>query len=246
MVLGPAAGSALSALGGWGPPMGAAALALLDLAGAFFFMPETRKKDEPISARPGEPKKGALREAFGDRRILIVLGLYFLMFLAMTNLQVALALLAKERFGWGEKETGVGFAVFGAIGLVVQGLLIGRIVRTFKPINVAIAGGLLMALGLGLIAQSATVVVLMAGLCLMALGMGMNGPVLSTMASTFAGERRRGTILGFAQSSGGLARTLGPMWAGFLFTSGGSGAPFMSGVAATVLFSLLAFTLRRE
>jgi MFS family permease len=243
MVLGPAAGSALSTLGAAGPPLGAALLALVDLAGAFFLMPETRKA-EPPSVRGPQP--GALRDAFKDHRIVVVLGLYFLMFLAMTNLQVALALLAKERFGWGEKENGAGFATFGAITLVIQGLLIGRLVRVFKPIHLAIFGGLAMAVGLGLIAESRSVLVLMTGLCAMALGMGVNGPVLSTMASEYAGERRRGTILGFAQSSGGLARTLGPMWAGYLFTAGGSGAPFFSGAAATVLFSLLALALRRS
>jgi MFS family permease len=242
MVLGPAAGSALSTLGPAGPPLGAALLALVDLLGAFFLMPETRKA-QPASV--SEAKGGALREAFGDYRIVVVLGLYFLMFLAMTNLQVALALLAKERFGWGEKENGVGFAAFGAITLVIQGVFIGRVVRVFGPINVAIAGGLAMALGLGLIGQSHSVLVLMVGVCVMALGMGVNGPVLSTMASEYAGENRRGTILGFAQSSGGLARTLGPMWAGYLFTAGGSAAPFMSGAAATVLFALLAVVLRR-
>jgi predicted MFS family arabinose efflux permease len=245
MVLGPAAGSALSTLGAWAPPLGAAVLALIDLVGAFFLMPETRSK-EPVSVRPDGAKPGALREAFRDRRIVVVLSLYFLMFLAMTSLQVAFALLAKERFGWGEKETGAGFAAFGAISLVVQGILIGRIVRAFRPIHVAIVGGLAMALGLGLMGQSRSATVLVVGMCTMALGMGLNGPVLSTMASEFAGERRRGTILGVAQSAGSLARAVGPTCAGYLYTLSGSTAPFMSGAAVTVLFALLAFSLRRE
>jgi MFS family permease len=245
MVLGPASGSALATLGAWGPPLGAALLALLDLGFAFFLMPETRAPDAPVTSQRERPR-GALREAFGDRKILTVLGLYFLLFLALTNLQVALALLAKERFGWGETETGASFAAFGGISLIVQGLLIGRLVRLFRPIPMAMVGGIAMAFGLAMIAESRSSIVLGAGVCLMALGMGINGPILSTLASDYAGARHRGAILGFAQSSGGLARTVGPVLSGFLFTLGGSTTPFLSGAAASVLFAIVAFSLRRD
>lgn len=249
MVLGPAAGSALAVLGPWGPPMGAAALALGDLIAAFFLMPETRTAAPEPSQRDvsaaATHEKGALAELLGEPRILLVFSLYFLMFLAMTNMQVALALLAKERFGWGEKEVGAGLSGFGATSLVIQGVLIGRIVRVFRPVNVAVSGGLFMAAGLLAIGFSQSSLSMIVGIGCIALGMGVNGPVLSTMASDLAGEKRRGTVLGFAQSSGGLARTVGPVLSGFLFTTFSSTAPFVGGAIAAVLMSTLALTLRR-
>ena len=251
MVMGPAAGGLLALAGPWGPPMGAAALALLDLIAAFFLMPETRKPQTAASAeatgasaakRDGASLASLLREP----AILTVFALYFLMFLAMTNMQVALALLAKERFGWSEKEVGAGFSAFGAITLVIQGLLIGRIVKIFSPVRIASAGGLFMCAGLLGVAFSTSQTMLVAGIAGIAIGMGVNGPVFSTMASDLAGENRRGAVLGFAQASGGLARTVGPAWSGFLFTTFSSGAPFLSGAVAATLLAFLALTLGKR
>jgi DHA1 family tetracycline resistance protein-like MFS transporter len=244
LVMGPAAGSALAILGPWGPPMGAAALALADLVAAFFLMPETRKKEPKKSAATSEG--ATLGALLREPAILTVFGLYFLMFLAMTNMQVALALLAKERFGWGEKEVGAGFSAFGAISLVIQGLLIGRIVKMFRPVHVASAGGLFMCAGLVTIAFAASQSMLVVGIMGIAIGMGVNGPVFSTMASELAGETRRGAVLGFAQASGGLARTVGPALSGFLYTTFNSGAPFLSGALAATLLAGLALTLTRS
>jgi MFS transporter, DHA1 family, tetracycline resistance protein len=246
MVMGPAVGSALALLGPWGPPMGAAALALGDLVAAFFLMPETRKVAAPPSetSKP-EPEAGGLARLLRDIPILTVFTLYFLMFLAMTNMQVALALLAKERFGWGEKEVGAGFSMFGAVSLVIQGLLIGRIVKVFRPVSIACTGGLIMGAGLIAVAISGRESTLLLGILGIAIGMGVNGPVLSTMASDFAGEKRRGAVLGFAQASGGLARTVGPSLSGFLFTTFSSGTPFLSGAVASALLAGLALTLRK-
>ena len=244
MVMGPAVGSALALLGPWGPPMGAAALALGDLVAAFFLMPETRKVVPP-APEATKTQPGGLASLLREIPILTVFALYFLMFLAMTNMQVALALLAKERFGWGEKEVGAGFSMFGAISLVIQGLLIGRIVKIFRPVSVASVGGLIMGAGLIAVAISGKESTLLLGILGIAVGMGVNGPVLSTMASDFAGEKRRGAVLGFAQASGGLARTVGPSLSGFLFTTFSSGTPFLSGAVACALLAGLALTLRK-
>src|SRR5262249_44804467 len=100
-------------------------------------------------------------------------------------------------------------------------------------------------LGLAMIAESRSEVVLVAGLCFMAVGVGVKRPVLTAMGSDYAGGRHRGALLGFAPSAGGLARALGPVFSGFLFSALGAGAPFFSGAAATVLFALVAATLRR-
>jgi MFS transporter, DHA1 family, tetracycline resistance protein len=246
MVMGPAAGGALALLGPWGPPMGAAALALLDLVAAFFLMPETRKAQAPASDATAKREEAGLGSLLREPAILTVFALYFLMFLAMTNMQVALALLAKERFGWGEKEVGAGFSAFGAVTLVIQGLLIGRLVKIFSPVRIASAGGLFMCAGLLGVAFATSQTMLIAGIMGISIGMGVNGPVFSTMASELAGESRRGAVLGFAQASGGLARTVGPAWSGFLFTTFSSGAPFLSGAVAATILAGLALTLGKR
>jgi MFS family permease len=70
--------------------------------------------------------------------------------------------------------------------------------------------------------------------------------MLSSIASEYAGREQRGAVLGFAQSSGGLARTLGPVLSGYLFEGIGAGAPFAGGAMAAALAFALTLELRRD
>ncbi len=254
LVLGPALGGALSRYGMWAPPLGAAAMAVADLIAAFFWMPEThprghRASDSAASAGPALPSR-SLFEVLSQKRLVIVLGLYFCTFLYMTTMQVALALLAKERLDWGPVEVGNVFALFGVVMLVTQGGAIGWIARTFGQVRVVTAGSLISAGGLTAIALAYHFAPLIAGLLLLALGLGVTQPMLSSIASEYAGDQQRGAVLGFAQSAGGLARTVGPVLSGYLFEGLGSGAPFLGGaVAAAIAFALtlgLGVGARRE
>lgn len=243
LVLGPVIGSTLSHFGPWAPPLGAAALAAADFVAAFFLMPETRAV---VPAGRAAAKPGAsLVAILGQRRLLTVLGLYFCTFLYMTTLQVALALLAKERLDWGEKQIGAVFGGYGAITFTVQGLLIGRISSVYGPVRTVTFSALLGAGGLATIAFAHRPSSLLAGLFVLGVGLGITQPLLSSIASEYAGAERRGAVLGFAQSAGGLARTIGPMMSGFLYVGLGAGAPFAAGALVAVVGAGLTITLWR-
>jgi DHA1 family tetracycline resistance protein-like MFS transporter len=240
LVLGPVLGGLLSRFGMWAPPLGAAAMAVVDLVAAFFFMPETREPKHrlasPIDLTGTTPSpKPSLFTILSERRLVIVLALYFFTFLYMTTMQVALAFLGAQRLGWGASEVGNVFAFFGLVMLITQGVLIGWIARTFGQVRVVTGGSLISAAGLTTIAFAYHFGPLLTGLLLLALGLGVTQPMLSSIASEYAGEEQRGAVLGFAQSAGGLARTLGPVLGGYLFEAFGAGAPFVGGAAAAVL-----------
>jgi multidrug resistance protein len=252
LVLGPALGGLLSRFGSWAPPLGAAALAVADLIASFFWMPETRARQtrgietKAAAGTPPRARASSLRGVLGQRRLVIVLVLYFCTFLYMTTLQVALALLAKQRLGWGASEVGNVFALFGVVMLVIQGGLIGWIAHTFGEVRVVTGGSLISAVGLATVALAYHFVPLLAGLGLLAMGLGVTQPMLSSIASEYAGDEQRGAVLGFAQSSGGLARTIGPVLSGFLFEGIGAGAPFAGGAMAAGLAFLLTLELGRN
>jgi MFS family permease len=161
----------------------------------------------------------------------------------MTTMQVALALLVKQRLGWDAPEVGKVFALFGVVGLIVQGWAIGWIAKTFGQVRVVTAGSLLSAAGLMGIAIAYHFVPLVGGLVALAFGLGVTQPMLSSIASEYAGNQQRGAVLGFAQSSGGLARTLGPVISGYLFDALGAGAPFAGGAVAAVIAFVLTLVL---
>ena len=77
-----------------------------------------------------------------------------------------------------------------------------------------------------------------------AVGFGIVNPLLSSIASDAAGAKSRGTVLGFSQSSSGLARTIGPILGGILFARVGAGAPFAAGACAAGCCVVLGLILR--
>jgi MFS family permease len=88
----------------------------------------------------------------------------------------------------------------------------------------------------------------LAGPALFVLTLG-EGLVQTTMASVLAGRagpRRRGRVLGWQQSAGGLARVAGPALAGGLIGARASGDPYLAGagLTAVALVAVLVVTLR--
>jgi MFS family permease len=245
LVVGPVLGSALSRLHPTAPPLAAGGLALMDLLGAYFLMPETRgvaHAEIPVATR--DPR--SLLQTIADPRILSVMAIYFLTFLCMTSIQVALPLLVNVRLGWGEHEVGHVFGLYGLMALIVQGGLIGRLTQRFTSARVLVAGALCVGLGMAAISDAHDSMLLLVGVALAGLGVGLTNPTLATLASQHAGRERQGVILGVAQSSGGAARTVGPVWSGVLYTRIGPGAPFLSGVLTAIVSVVIAIALQRR
>lgn len=248
MIVGPVAGGWLGALAPWAPPIAAAVMAILDVIFTFFLMPETRwLRDKRASLDP-QKKPEAPGPSIGDvlreRRMALILSLYFLTFIALTNLQTSLALLAHERLGWTEKATGNSFGLFGAISVIVQGALLGRLSKAVGEINLVIIGAIFGIFGMTGIAFAHSSVMLLGSLTVFGFGVAITNPSLSTIASRLAPAEQQGAVLGFAQSAGTLGRTIGPTWSGLLFTYLGSEAPFLSGATAAVLSLGIALSLK--
>jgi DHA1 family tetracycline resistance protein-like MFS transporter len=244
MVIGPVLGSAISHLHPNAPPLAAALLAFADLVGVWFLMPETRSPVAPPVE--GEPPRRSLRHVLSEVPILAVMAIYFLTFVCMTNVQVSLAFLADARLGWTAADVGHLFGLYGLMALVVQGGAIGKLSRRFPAVNVLVGGTVAIGLGMGAIGAAHSPTMLVVGVALAGLGAGLTNPTLASLASQHAGIGQQGAVLGFAQSAGGAARTVGPVWSGFLFARLGAAAPFLSGFLAAMLSLAVALLLRRR
>lgn len=241
MVFGPILGGILSQLGGWAPPLGAAVMAAVDLLAAHFWMPETRT---PLAGQASETSKSETIWKVFRVRFVIVLGMYFCVFLGITTLQVALALVTKLRFGWGEVEVGRVFGMFGVVMLIVQGLLPNWLGRTFGEGRVVTTGTLVTAGGLLAVALAHYSVPMLLGLILMAVGLGLTQPFLASIAAQHVGKRHYGAALGLAQSAGGLARVVGPVLGGVVYERLSPAAPFIGGACAALLATVLSLSLQ--
>jgi len=249
LICGPIMASALSARGSWVPPLAAAALALGAFMVALFLMPETRhmRASTPASAAAAVPSTKVRFGAFADTATLAGLAAYFFIFLCITNMQVALALLAKLRLGWGAAQVGWLFSSYATIGFVVQGALIGRLVNRFGEISLVVIGSVCAASGMLVIGEAQTPLGLFVGVSFLGMGVSLTLPSITSLASKAAPANSRGFVLGVLQSSGTLARTVGPLLSGILFHRVAPRAPFVGGaIAAAMCFACAPALVRRR
>ncbi|HEX8821852.1 MAG TPA: MFS transporter [Archangium sp.] len=245
LVLGPMFGGLLAEGGVWLPPLAAGALALLGALGVLVAMPETHPPEARSTSKPPS-RSSVLRETPRRRALVLVMVLYFLVFLAMTTLQVALALLAQTRLGWGSKEVGYIFALLGGLGLIIQGGLIGPLSHALGEVRLLVIGALLVSAGMVGVSLAHQPVPLVGAVAVLGTGMGLIQPLLASLASQAANPSYLGLTLGLAQSSGGLARTVGPVASGALYSSLGASAPFTVGALIALAAAALGVRLKRE
>ncbi len=172
--------------------------------------------------------------------LLSLIGVSFIAIAAFSAFEATFSLLMRDRFDLTESATYGVFFIIGIAIVVVQGGLI-------HPINAALGetrsirlGLVCNAIGLTLVALDAGWVTLAPGLVLLVFGQGVITPTLVSAIAGRARNESRGTVLGFQQSAGGLARVVGPAAAGALFQHVGVASPYVVGaVLALVALALV-------
>lgn len=246
-VFGPALGGWAGATFNYAAPMYiAAGLAAVNVISVIFVLPESHHP----GAAPGKREKlfPALFAHVEKRTFLWSVASYFLVIVGFSIMTSLFALLLNHRFGLDAKQTGYILGGVGIIGVIIQGGLIGRLVRRFGETRLALAGSVFMSAGLAWLALSASVPAMFAATILVGIGNSLLMPTLSALASRSAEAAWQGRALGVMQSGGSLARWFGPLIAGTLLSIplAGAGYAFLpiivsAGVlvvAAGVIFGL--------
>jgi len=241
-VFGPALGGVLSRIGPSTPMWCASALCLANFLAAWAFLPESRT---PAPHAETLGRLAAFRRALGHPQLLLLLALYFVVTVSFSGFEATFALFTERRFGFTAATIGLVFTFIGVILAVVQGVLVGRVVKRVGEARLIAAATLLIAVSLGLVPLSGTVPLLMVTLGVLATGMGFNGPSLSSMVSKLSDPNDQGGILGLASSLASLGRVIGPAWGGFLFDRFGMTMPYLSASAIMlVAFAAASIGLR--
>lgn len=243
------------ALGGWAsvainysaPMFIAAGLAILNFFFVVFFLPESRKPGSALTK--AEPLFPNLLAHVSRQTYLWSVGSYFLVIFGFSMMTAIFALLLFHRFGLDAMHTGYLFAGIGLVGAFIQGGLIGRLVKRFGEARLATAGALCMGAGLAALAGSPDLKWLLLSSAAIGIGNSLLMPTLSAIASRSAEAEWQGRALGVLQSSGSLARWLGPLLAGGLLgwqvSTGGGDYALVPLIAAAAVLGLAAiFTLR--
>ncbi len=140
-ILGPVVGGLLGAIDLRLPFFAAGSLALLNLLYGWFVLPESlpaerRRAFEWKSANPVSALRG-LAKLQGVGRLVAVIACSGL---AQFVLYTTWVLYTTFKFGWGPLENGWSLAAVGVVSVVVQGLLLGRLLKRFSARRIAVMG----------------------------------------------------------------------------------------------------------
>ena len=154
--------------------------------------------------------------------------------------QTTFALFGARRFGFDAAGTGYLLAAFGFLGVIVQVVLVGPIVKRLGEKQTLIVGLIFTAVGWGGSAMTHSLPVFIAMLVPGAIGIGLCNPSLVSLVSGAAGKHEQGRVQGAAGALESLGRTLGPIWGNGALQFLGEGAAY--GSAAVVLLGTAALT----
>lgn len=237
----------------------AAGLCAVNLVLAFIILPETRflRAEKKTVAHLGFSWK-TLKHASRHPGVARLFALYFYFSIAFSMMEQVLALFIEKTWvagGTGTPEllaqraaqmTTHILVVVGVTATLVQGGLIGRLVKRFGERQLVI-------LGIACVSASLLSIPLtgafdsyywLAGLMIpLAFGAGVFNPSISSLLSRSVDADEQGGSLGLGQSLSALGRVVGPGFSGALFQIN-KGAPFWVGGALMGLCVLVAFTVR--
>jgi DHA1 family tetracycline resistance protein-like MFS transporter len=140
-ILGPVVGGLLGAIDLRLPFLAAGSLALLNLLYGYFVLPESlpaerRRAFHWKAANPVSSLRG-LAQLKGAGPLIAVIACSGL---AQFVLYTCWVLYTTFKFGWGPSENGWSLAAVGVVSVIVQGFLLGRLLRWFSPRRLAVLG----------------------------------------------------------------------------------------------------------
>lgn len=213
-MIGPPLGAFMVKLGNGSPVLlglASTAFALMNLIFVLFFMP-----DAPPS--PSEPdhlrKLGSLKklaQALRTPGLGFLLMLFLVANLAFSNLESTYFLLAHDVYKIDALYTSLVLVFVGVIAAIVQGGLLGPLVRRFGELNLLRLAYVLQAPVLASIPFVRPWLPVLIGCTFLGLGSGMATPTLSSLISKAAPAALVGGIFGITQSLGAIARIVGPI-----------------------------------
>jgi multidrug resistance protein len=239
-IVGPGLGAAFSHISYTAPIWAAAAITVVATALAYFWLPETVHR----AHAGGRSAWRALAGLTGRSHLRTLFTIDFVYWSAFAVYQTTFALFGARRFGFDAAHTGYLLSVFGFLGVLVQGGLVGPIVASVGERNTLAAGLLFAAIGWGGSALTHTLAVFVAMLVPGAIGIGLTNATLSSLISKAASRAEQGRVQGAAGALESLGRTIGPVWGNGTLQKFGEGAAYGSAALSLLAISALAMTYR--
>ncbi|MFW9936779.1 MAG: MFS transporter [Candidatus Thorarchaeota archaeon] len=246
VIVGPSIGGFLSVFGYWAPGIMAVGLTLLNLIFVYFFLPEPKKSDNFRQNRNSSNKSNFitnLKNSLKKPLLPSLLIVFFIMTLSFAAIPVLMPFLTFAFFNFNEIQLSLVFIYIGALQLILQGFLIGRLSDKIGENLLIISGLLSVLLGMIIIPSIPSLVLFFILVAMLSLGSGLVRTAVPSIISKISSEDEQGGFLGVAQSVASFALIPGPLFAGFFYDYFGLGAPFYFSAVLLLLAFLMSINL---
>ncbi|OGX41740.1 MAG: hypothetical protein A3C53_08685 [Omnitrophica WOR_2 bacterium RIFCSPHIGHO2_02_FULL_68_15] len=215
-IVGPALGGIFSHVAPQAPFFVAGALALLNAAALAAWLPESLPPERRVRTFHVAGARSLDLAPPARRRLACTLGAYFLTTVAFSLLTATYPLFTNRRFGYGPSENGYLFATQGFLAAIVQGGLLGWLIRHSSDKTMTVVGVVGLGVGLVILPFNGTAAALLATTAALAVSHGLVASTLNGLASRTVGAAVQGRVMGLMQSAASLARIVGPVLGGWL------------------------------
>ena len=243
-----------------------AALITVDFILAIFLLPESNKNAQKIAfgflkkqSANNEPRQSVftflghktreysegLKLVFSSRPLALLMIANYIYTFAIVNMQVASILLWKEYFRATDEQIGYLFAYVGIWSVVVQGGLIGKLIKKLGEHKLFFWGHLFTFIGVFFVPfapQSSLFSIGLSILFFFAIGTSLVAPINLSMISLYSYKQKQGQILGLSQSVNSFARIMGP-FSGSILYGMNFHAPYIVAGALTIVGAIIALSL---
>lgn len=211
-IIGPVMGGLLGAINLRLPFFAAGTLAMVNLLYGYFVLPESLpvERRRQFHWRMANPllSLSALTRLQGVGRLVAVVALSGL---AQFVLYTSWVLYTSFKFGWGPRENGWSLAAVGVMSVIVQGFLLGRLLRHFSPRRLAVAGLVSSSLAYAAWGAAGQGWMMYAVIFLNVLGYTVTASIQSIISGA-ADSRSQGQALGAVNSLNSLMAVVAPVF----------------------------------
>ena len=238
---------------GWGdaaPGFVAAGLCLANSVSAWLWLPESAehiKRGEQI-----RKDRSPLRETMWmivrhpRSTVASLIWIYSIGIMAFMSMNGILVLYLDRVHGVTTQTIGLFYMYVGGVSLLMRALLLGPAVKWLGEVRVMRVGILALAVGFATIPLATNIPELALATALIPIGTALLFPVTTSLVAGLAPKHETGQVLGVQQTFGGLARLIGPLWAGVVFQYVGIRAPFWLCAMLMGVVWIFAVTLRLD
>ncbi len=201
----------------------AAGLSATSILATYFLLPAVT----PAAADNATPRKFTLLDwgnyvrYFRQPGLAPLLWQFFAFTFAFSLFMTGFPLFAERRYTWhghafATEQVGYVYAFLGLLGVILQGGMIGRLVKVFGEVNLARAGFVFGFVGLAALGFTHSIPLLLITVAVASSGTGIIRPTVTSMITQKAGRSEQGVILGLTQSLNSISAIAAPALAGFL------------------------------